>query len=367
MKSFAKVAPLALGLGVLIVGGGFGLAKILATHYVGEGASVVVPVLDQNDYNARLLALAHISPLSVMATTATSTGLASTTPRIFSTATTSVMVEGARWPVPTVYPKAGALLPFKRIVAYYGNFYSKGMGVLGEYPADVVLAKLASTTELWAAADPNTPVVPAIHYIAVVAQAGPGKEGKYILRMPDAEIEHALELAQRVNGIVILDVQVGKSTLEYELPFLEKYLVLPTVHLAIDPEFSMKFGDAPGTVIGTMNEKDVNFAANYLATLVRTHGLPPKVLIVHRFTKDMVKGYSHIMPLPEVQMVIDMDGFGSKALKYGTYNHVVAPEPVQFTGIKLFYKNDNRPPADGMLSPEEVLQLTPAPVYIQYQ
>ena len=32
------------------------------------------------------------------------------------------------WPVQTVYPNAGAILPFNRIVAYYGNLYSKKMG-----------------------------------------------------------------------------------------------------------------------------------------------------------------------------------------------------------------------------------------------
>ena len=39
------------------------------------------------------------------------------------------------WPVkPQPYPLKGAILPFKRIVAYYGNLYSKNMGILGEYP-----------------------------------------------------------------------------------------------------------------------------------------------------------------------------------------------------------------------------------------
>ena len=40
--------------------------------------------------------------------------------------------SSGRWPVKTAYPEAGAILPFKRIVAYYGNLYSKKMGVLGE-------------------------------------------------------------------------------------------------------------------------------------------------------------------------------------------------------------------------------------------
>lgn len=45
------------------------------------------------------------------------------------------------WPVKTVYPNAGAILPFNRIIAYYGNLYSTKMGVLGEYPEAEMLAR----------------------------------------------------------------------------------------------------------------------------------------------------------------------------------------------------------------------------------
>lgn len=356
MTTKIQVVGAVIAVGALIYT--FGFSSLVATEYRSATADAegrfIPPELDKADYNSRMLALAHV---------------ASSTPVSF-TATTSVKIAtttSLRWPVSRVYPNAGALLPFKRIVAYYGNFYSKGMGVLGEYPTDQMLMMLASTTALWTAADPTTPAVPAIHYIAVVAQADAGKEGNYILRMPDDQIEHALDLASRIHGIVFLDVQVGKSTLQHELPMLEHYLKMPQVHLAIDPEFSMKFGDRPGTVIGTFDAADINYAAGYLAGIVRDNHLPPKVLIVHRFTQAMVTHYENIQPLPEVQIVIDMDGFGSKEKKYGTYSRVIFPEPVQFTGIKLFYKNDTRPPANGLLSPEEVLKITPAPIYIQYQ
>jgi hypothetical protein len=139
------------------------------------------------------------------------------------------------------------------------------------------------------------------------------------------------------------------------------------VHLGIDPEFAMKAsGSPPGRVIGTLDAADVNYAAQYLATLVKQNDLPPKILVVHRFTHDMLTNYKNIKPLPEVQVVIDMDGWGGQAKKKGTYTYVVAAEPVQFTGFKLFYKNDV---LDGqtMLTPSQVLDLTPAPVYIQYQ
>ncbi len=330
-------------------------ANLFPTEYFSNAAPTPLPTLDKADYNVRLLVLAHIA--STTATFASAT----TSVRVTSTTTPSV------WPVATVYPEVGALLPFKRIVAYYGNFYSKQMGVLGEYSPEVMLAKLASTTALWAAADPSTPVIPAIHYIAVVAQSTAGKEGKYILRMPDDQIDKALDLANQINGIVFLDVQVGLSTLQHELPQLEKYLKMPQVHLGIDPEFSMKTGRAPGTIIGTYDADDINYAAQYLATLVREHNLPPKILIIHRFTKDMVTNYKKILPLPEVQIVMHMDGWGPQANKKGTYSRVIVPEPVQFTGLKIFYKADLKPPSLGLLTPDEILSLTPAPIYIQYQ
>jgi len=335
-----------------------GFSSIFATEYRSEAADkperfIPLPVFDRADYDARLLALAHRS-----LTSNSDSG---------SQTSTSTSTSAQLWPVKTVYPNAGAILPFKRVVAYYGNFYSTKMGVLGEYPADQMLRMLASTTEMWKKADPTTPVVPAIQYIATVAQGSAGKEGKYILRMPDEQIDHALELANQINGIVFLDIQVALSTLQYELPQLEKYLKMPTVHLAIDPEFSMKFGDPPGSVIGTFDAVDINYAAQYLAGLVRDNNLPPKILVVHRFTRKMVTNYKNIQALPEVQIVMDMDGWGSKAKKNGTYTNVIYPEPVQFTGIKLFYKNDLKPPSTGMFTPAEVLSLTPAPIYIQYQ
>ncbi len=269
------------------------------------------------------------------------------------------------WPVKTVYPNAGALLPFNRIVAYYGNLYSKNMGVLGEYPEDEMLKRLNEEVKKWEEADPNTPVIPALHYIAVVAQKGAGRDGKHRLRMPDKEIDKVLKMAEKINGIVFLDVQVGKSNVQAEIPLLEKYLKLPQVHLGIDPEFSMKSGAVPGTSIGTLDSQDINFAADYLSKIVKDNNLPPKVLVIHRFTQKMVTSFKDIKPLPEVQIVMNMDGFGGQANKLNTYKQYISKQPVQFTGFKLFYKNDAAKGA--MLTPERLLKLTPIPVYIQYQ
>ena len=90
------------------------------------------------------------------------------------------------------------------------------------------------------------------------------------------------------------------------------------------------------------------------------------MLIVHRFTQGMVTNYKKIKTVPEVQVVMDMDGFGSKVLKRSTYLTYIYREPVQFTGFKLFYKNDNWNDWK-MYTPEELLKFTPKPLYIQYQ
>ena len=66
-------------------------------------------------------------------------------------------------------------------------------------------------------------------------------------------------------------------------------------------------------------------------------------------------------------MVMDMDGWGGPDLKKDSYKYFISHEPVQFTGFKLFYKNDIKNPPKRMLTKAEVLKLQPAPVYIQYQ
>jgi hypothetical protein len=265
------------------------------------------------------------------------------------------------------YPISGAILPFKRIVAYYGNLYSKRMGILGEYPPKEMWERLHAEVKAWEKVDSITPVQPAIHYIAVVAQGIPLKSGKYCMRMPSAQIDSVLAIAKMGNAIVFLDVQVALSNLQTEVPLLEKYLKLPQVHLGIDPEFSMQEGNIPGHKIGTMDASDINFCSDYLTKLVKDNNLPPKILIVHRFTQGMVKNYQNIALHPEVQIVMNMDGWGEPVLKHSTYNRYIYRQPVQFTGFKLFYKNDLKKAPHTMLTPMALMKLKPQPIYIQYQ
>jgi hypothetical protein len=327
-------------------------------------------------YNAKMLALANLQPQSrcgpaaithsAKAAPASKVTEAVKPARITRQHAALRPCRAPLWPVHSVYPDAGAVLPFKRIVAYYGNFYSPRMGILGEYPPDQVIARLESVAAAWAKADPSTPVVPAVDYIVVAAQNVPGRDGEYRMRMPQGQIEKAVNLANQIHGLLFLDVQPGWSSVEVEVPRLAPYLKLPNVELSLDPEFALVAGKRPGAWRGTMSAAEINFAARYLATTVRENHLPPKILVVHRFTQRMVTDYRAIKPLPQVEIVMDMDGFGSPGLKSAVYIDYIERQPVQFTGFKLFYKNDVKW-GGRLMTPKQILSLSPEPSFILYQ
>ncbi|MEP6999240.1 MAG: hypothetical protein ABI969_02095 [bacterium] len=276
-------------------------------------------------------------------------------------------VLDVKWPVKGPEPLPGAIFPAKRVVAFYGNPLVKKMGVLGEYPKDEMLAKLDHEVARWAKADPSTPVVPALHMIVTVASGTPGKNGMYRTQMFDTLINSVYAMAKAKHALYFVDVQVGKSSVMAELPRLRAILENPDVHLGIDPEFAMATsGAVPGTKIGTLDAKDINWAVNFLDEIAKAKNLPPKILVVHRFTRKMVSNAKNIHFTPHVQVVMDMDGWGPPWLKFDSYHDYVKAEPVQFTGFKLFFHNDIKK-GDPMLTPSEVLRLNPRPLYIQYQ
>lgn len=276
--------------------------------------------------------------------------------------------DTARPPIRLPEPDEAALgiMPRRRIVAFYGNPRSTRMGILGELPPDRMLRRLDQEVSAWERADPGTPVQPALHLIAVMASAAPGADDLYRVRMPARVIEQVLGWARQRQAIVFLDIQPGRSSIREELQHLLPYLGRPDVHLALDPEWAMDPDEVPGRVIGSLDAADVNHATQTLADLVARHGLPPKVLVVHRFTQGMLTNVQDLDIDPRVQLVLNMDGWGPPAQKIAAYRAFVAPARVPFTGFKIFFRNDRRN-GSRLLTPAELLRLEPVPYYIQYQ
>jgi len=254
----------------------------------------------------------------------------------------------------------GSVLASNLLVTWYGNPRTGLMGVLGQFSGADLAARLRRQSNAYAPfTDKN--ILPAYELIAVVAMDGPGDDGLYRRRETEDVIDHMLAEA-RANGFrLVLDVQVGRSKVEDELEYLRPWLEQPDVYLALDPEFDMWGSQVPGNEIGHMVASEVNYALNLLDGIIRENGLPPKVLIVHQFTMNMLPDKGNIGSSPVVDLVLDMDGFGAQWLKMDTWN-MIMQQPLEFAGIKLFYDQDPE-----MFSPAEVMEIEPTPSVVIYQ
>lgn len=254
----------------------------------------------------------------------------------------------------------GSILATKRIVSYYGNPYTGLMGVLGRYDPETVVAKLKAQADEYASLS-DRPIQPALQMVAIVAQASAGRDGMYRAKMDDSVIEEWAQLAERHGMLFILDLQVGRSTVQAEVNSVRRFLERPNVHLALDPEFDMGPSQFPGQQIGSTDARHINWTVDFLSNIVAENNLPNKILIVHQFMESMITNRAAIKTDPRVDVVIDVDGFGGQAAKLSKYNYFQS-EPVQFAGIKLFYREDTN-----LFAPEQIMQLSPTPDLIIYQ
>ncbi len=263
----------------------------------------------------------------------------------------------------TPTPMTGGPLGSHRLVTWYGHPDSRLMGILGEFDDPrAMIANLKAQAAEYTAADPAHPAIPTIELIASVASDSPGQDGLFLNPTRPEVLEQYVQMAQDNDCLLLLDVQFGYDTLAHEMQRLLPYLKTGHVHLALDPEFHVKRGEVPGDVFGSLSAAEVTAAQKMLADLVGEYHLPDKVLVVHQFRIDMLPDKSAIKVMPHVQVAIMMDGFGGPEAKIGNYNAFIRDEPIQFGGIKLFYKQDKP-----LMSPKDIIALSPTPMVVSYQ
>jgi hypothetical protein len=204
-------------------------------------------------------------------------------------------------------------------------------------------------------------VLPAMELIAVIANADAGADGMYRSRQPNAVIRRYLRAARRHDMLLVLDVQPGRSDFFTETTRLERWLREPDVGLALDPEWRVTAPEVPGQVIGRVDAREVNATSAWLGQLVERHDLPQKLFILHQFTDDMVDD-KQLKRRPELAMVLNADGFGSRAVKVSKYRAFTRAAPTFHQGFKLFYDEDA-----GLMTPQQVLRLRPAPDVVVYE
>lgn len=248
------------------------------------------------------------------------------------------------------------------IVTYYGSPRTPAMGILGQHSPDDAADLLAARAARFEAVSSGDAVLPAIHLVYAVAQPQAKSDGLYLQYVDDRTVRQYIELARRRGFVLILDLQIGHSSALAEVQKVAKYLAEPDVFVALDPEFALGGHLKPGDAIGSIDASDINAVQWYLAALSQRFHVPQKMLIVHQFQAEMITNTAAIERHDDVDLVIDMDGYGPADIKEAKYARYGAAAYAAFGGIKVFLQHDPDP-----LSEAALLRITPRPAIFVYQ
>ena len=255
------------------------------------------------------------------------------------------------------------LLANNQILAFYGHPFSRRMGILGEYSKEDLAKLLKGYAKLYDDANGPQGVVPAFYLI--YGTCWPGGDIGYL---KDSVVIDYIDYAASQGMLVFIDHQIGKYPVEEAVRRLLPFLKYPNVHLALDPEWRTT---APMQEIGSITADEVNMAQDMMRDYMNEQGIPGvRMLVVHQFRSSMILDREKVRADNErVLLVHTADGFGPPALKKNTYALNALADNLPLKGFKLFFRT-SVPGAgydDPLLTPPEVLQLTPRPVLIIYQ
>jgi hypothetical protein len=251
------------------------------------------------------------------------------------------------------------IFPGHQVIAFYGAPQDEDLGALGIGSPTHAGRRLLGQAGAYASGPHK--VLPAMELIAEIAQGHPGDDGLYRARQKDAVIRRYLKAARAIKALLILDIQPGQAGFFAEAQYLEKWLKEPDVSLALDPEWHTP-GAVPGTVIGSVDVREVNAISYWLEQLVAREKLPQKMLVVHRFTDNGIQGIEQLKPRRDVAVTINVDGFGPNVVKVAKYRSYAVTTPGLYNGFKLFYHEDPK-----TMKARRVLRIKPRPDLVVYE
>lgn len=258
-----------------------------------------------------------------------------------------------------------------RLIGFYGSPEGRGLGVLGnQYRNETVRMIRATIWEFQPYVTDGRYSMPVFHMITTVAK--PCSE----TWLPNCTYQVDLELiydwlvtAENNNAAVTLDIQPGRGDVMEEFNRIRELLFRPHVLLAIDPEFNMEPDQVPNQQIGSLDASEINAIQAEMEQIALQIGVK-RVLILHQFQADMITNKQDIINYPNVELVIDGDGYGPPGPKIRNYNTYAVEPGFDFGGFKIFSDQiDNQLIYDTpFMLPEQIMTvLVPPPVYIIYQ
>lgn len=267
-------------------------------------------------------------------------------------------------PEPVELPGGGRqLFPGRRLVALYGHPGAPGLGALGEQGPDAAIDRVRHLAAQYQEFS-EVPVVPTFELIATVAHQAPGPDGDYSGEASVEMLRPWVEKAQQAGVYVLLDLQPGRTRFVDQARIYAELLAFPNVGLALDPEWKLEPGQYPLERVGSVDAVEIEEVKALLDGIVTAGDLPQKLLLLHQFQLQMVRGLERVeLSQPGVQILVHMDGQGGPSAKEETWAAVRDSLPVGTPlGWKNFYDEDTP-----MFTPAETMLRQPQPLMVSYQ
>jgi hypothetical protein len=289
-------------------------------------------------------------------------------------------------PTPAFNPDVGAILPKNRVVAFYAIPGAPATGPAYQL-TDTMLEQLKQQGAAYEQIDPEHPVKLGIDLVVSVPDGSPGPQHTYSHHVDEATIQQYIDFCQEHDLLLFLDLNFGQSAIMPEvnffLPYLQKYSF---VHMAVDPEWMFPRHDGvPGTNLSNVRASDLNPIIEAVAEIPMKYHVPRKMLIIHQYrpsgddlknpydaSKAEIADKRNLRFDPRVDVVLHVDSVGGypgdHEDKVEQYTQWVQGDMQKYNnfkygGFKIFYKIESK---TGIMTPDEVMKLDPAPLVITY-
>lgn len=261
-------------------------------------------------------------------------------------------------------PAPSVPLPLEenQLVVFYGTPLHAGLGILGMFDADEAARRVRAQASVYDDINGDRGARGALDLIYGLAQAEPTSNALYVRYLKDTTVQRYIDVAERHDIELILDLQIGRGDILEEVRKIERFLLHPRVHVAIDPEYAVGPHGEPIKTPGRISGYQMNDVQRYIDDLVRAHNLPPKMVIIHQYMNATVTDGDVALGHANVELVLNMDAFGKTQEKIERYHQFASRPYARRDGFNIFLKQDER-----VMSEQEVLDITPMPDVIFYQ
>ncbi|MGO3815939.1 MAG: hypothetical protein ACTJHV_14220, partial [Cellulosimicrobium funkei] len=233
---------------------------------------------------------------------------------------------------------------------------TSGLVAVGERSATEAVERAQEAAAAYAEAAPGDVVVPVLEVPATRASSNPGADRDYSTEIPAEELVPLVDTAAAAGVLVVLRLEPGRASFDEQVAEYADLLARPAVGVALAVD-ARRAGE--GSRAGTVGAAELSAAIGAVGEVVRTQGLPQKLVVVQRPDAEAVLDAAALdVGAGEAAVVLQptgQAGFGARAREWGTLLDDVP------AGVVGGWTTGSADPARDV---EGVLSLDPSPRYV---